>query len=303
MLKFFVLTAIGFLCIDTCIAQNIGILPLTGMRYYKEGIWAKSIDIKIDGSQLLSNRIPLNKEIELVLQQPTGFTVGTDKNKTSFAAAEFILSTTKGDIILKTPNLLLKNEATGFTAKDFKALSMKFVLTQDLMKTNTSGILKFRLFDLKSKNQLRLEFQVNITKYGEVVQVSKLVKAIKAPPGAMALTSGVKVKNMYLTVDTTIKVNAKMAFASVDLTGIEGTSLGGIFDGKENFWVYDTAMNEIKITDILLKQVGGALENNNVDYTLKIPFRLKKAAPKGYIVRFRWESPDKTQVIDLVVTI
>ena len=67
--------------------------------------------------------------------------------------------------------------------------------------------------------------------------------------------------------------------------------------------MYDAQLNEIKITDILLKQVGGALENNNVDYTLKIPFRLKKAAPKGYIVRFRWESPDKTQVIDLVVTI
>ena len=52
---------------------------------------------------------------------------------------------------------------------------------------------------------------------------------------------------------------------------------------------------------MLLKQVKGALENNTVSYTLKIPYRLKTAIAKAYTVRFRWESIDKTQVIDVVV--
>ena len=130
MLKSFAFAAIGFLCMHTCIAQNFGILPLTGMRYFKEGIWAQSIDIKVDGQQLLSNRLPLNKEIELALPLPTGFMVAKDKNKTSYAAAEFILTNSKGDIILRNPNLLLNNETTGFAAKLFKTLSMKFLLTQ-----------------------------------------------------------------------------------------------------------------------------------------------------------------------------
>ena len=76
-----------------------------------------------------------------------------------------------------------------------------------------------------------------------------------------------------------------------------------MFDGKESFWVYDSDLNEVKISDILLKQVKGAMENDMVDYTLKIPYRLKAKPVKLYTVRFRWESPDKTQVIDIVVII
>ena len=302
MIRMLILSACGFLSNNTCGAQNVGILPLTGIKYYKEGVWAKSIDIRIDGSQLVSNKIPVNREVELVLQMPTGFTA--DKKKFSYPAAEYILTTTKGDLILNTPNLLLKNETTGFAPKDFKSLSMKFALTADLVKMNSSVMVKVRIYDLKSGNQLRLEFPVNlIVKPGDVLQVSKTVKPLKCPPNAMAFVCGVKANTMYLSLDTNIKVNPKRAYYTLDIVGITGTSLGGIFDGKESFWVYDSDFKEIKITDILLKQVGGAMENSNVDYTLKVPFRLKKDPPKGYTIRFRWESADKSQVIDVVVTI
>ena len=108
---------------------------------------------------------------------------------------------------------------------------------------------------------------------------------------------------MLVAIDTTIKVAPKMAYTSLDISSIEGSSISGIFQGKESFWVYDNNLNEIKITDMLLKQVKGAMENNNVDYTLKIPYRLKSSPGKVYTVRFRWESSDKKQVIDVVVTI
>jgi len=281
-------------------AQNKGMFPLTGMRYINEGVWAKSIDIRIDGSYLLSNKVPFNREIELLLTTPSGFTA--DKKKICYAGCELTLTKPNGDVIITNPNLLLKNEATGFTPKDFKTLSMKFAITVEMVKTLTNVMLKFRVFDLKGKNQLRLEFPISlIVKSGEVFQISKTIKPLKAPANAMGTVSGVKANNMYVSTDTTIKVDPKMAYLSVDITGINGTSLGGIFDGKESFWVYDVNFNELKINDILLKQVGGAMENNVVDYTLKIPFRLKKAPPKGYYVRFRWESADHAQVIDFVV--
>ena len=300
MIRLLILSACGFLCINNCIAQNIGMLPLTGIRYHKEGIWAKSIEVRIDGSQLLSNKIPLNREIEFLLQMPTGF--AADKKKISYPAAELTLTTAKGDLLLVTPNLLLKNETTGFALKDFKALSMKCILTSDLVKSNIAVIAKLRVFDLKSNNQLRLEFPINfIVKSGEVLQISKVVSVVKSPPNVMLFVSGVKARTVYLSVDTSIKVNPKMAYASLDIVGIVGTSLGGIFAGKESFWVYDADLKEIKINDILLKQVGGAMENNDVDYTLKVPYRLKTLPPKGYFVRFRWESGDKSQVIDAVV--
>ena len=87
----------------------------------------------------------------------------------------------------------------------------------------------------------------------------------------------------------------------MNISNIVGSSIAGIFEGKENFWVYESDLNEIKITDILLKRVKGAMEDEIVDYTLKISYRLKTNKFKSYFVRFRWESSDKKQLIDVVV--
>jgi len=92
-----------------------------------------------------------------------------------------------------------------------------------------------------------------------------------------------------------------MAYTSMDISSIVGSSIAGFFQGKEKFWVYDSDLNEVKITDILLKSVEGAMENNTMNCTLKIPYRLKSNYAKLFTVRYRWESADKNQVIDVVV--
>ena len=285
----------------TGFAQTKGILPLTGMKYFNEGLSAKSLNVKIDGAQILSNRIPLNKEIEISLQQTNGF--AADNNKTVFAGAEVIVLSPKGEVLSNESNVLAKNQATGFTAKDLNNLNIKFTVLAAMMKTNLNAVVKIRLYDLKGKNQMRLEMPVTFTRYGERLQVSKTVKAIKSTDAVNGMINGLQAKNMQVMVDTSIKVAPKMAYTSMNISRIEGSSIAGIFEGKENFWVYDSDLNEVKISDILLKQVKGAMENEMVDYTLKIPYRLKTKPAKLYTVRFRWESSDKTQVIDIVVVI
>jgi hypothetical protein len=291
------MTAVFF--ITAADAQNKGVLPLTGMKFFNEGITAKSLDVKIDGAPLMSNRIPLNKEIEISIQQPAGFL--TKANNIMLAGAEVIVLSPKGEILLKNPNALLSNYPNGFTAKDLNTFSIKFGIGTDLMKGNFNGTLKIRLFDMVGKGQLRLELPVTFARAGERLQVSKTAKSIKSAEGINGKINGLTAKGMLVKVDTTIKVSPKMAYTSMDISSLEGTSLSGIFEGKENFWVYDSDLNEVKITDILLKQVKGALENNTVNYTLKIPYRLKSNLAKSYTVRFRWESPDKSQLIDVVV--
>ena len=280
-------------------AQKNGILPLTGMKFFNEGITANAIDIKIDGAQLLNNRIPLNKEIEIMLQQPAGFT--TDNAKTMFAGAEVIVLSPKGEMLLNNPNAFLTSYSKGFSAKDLRDLSIKFGIGTDLMKGNLGGILKVRLYDLKGKNQLRLEIPVSFARAGEPLQVSKNTKNIKSNAGVNGIINGLQAKDMLVNVDTTIKVAPKMAYTSMDISNIEGSSLSEMFSGKETFWVYDADLNEVKITDILLKKVKGAMENNTVNCTLKIPYRLKTNASKLYTVRYRWEGLNKSQVIDVVV--
>ena len=297
--RYIIIVACCILFLNKSFAQKNGILPLSGMKFFNEGIAAAEIEIKIDGAQLLSNRLPLNKEIEIRLQQASGFTM--NNSKTMFAGAEVIVLSPRGEVLLNNPNALLTSYSNGFYAKDLDALSIKFGIGTHLMKGNLGGVLKIRLYDLKGKNQLRLVIPVSFAKPGETLQVSKTTKNIKSSVGVNGIINGLQAKEMQVNVDTTIKVSPKMAYTSMDISNIEGSSLSEIFSGKETFWVYDSDLNEVKITDILLKKVKGAMENNTVNCTLKIPYRLKTNINKMYTVRYRWESLDKRQVIDVVV--
>ena len=218
-----------------------------------------------------------------------------------FAGAEVIVLSARGEILMNNPNVFLRSYSNGFTAKDLQAFSIKFGIGTDLMKANPGGILKVRLYDLKGKNQLRLEIPVSFARPGEALQLSKNAKNIKSGTGVNGMINGLETTGLAVNVDTTIKVAPKMAYTSMDISNIEGSSLSEIFSGKESFWVYDSDLNEVKITDILLKKVKGALENNSVNCTLKIPYRLKSNIAKLYTVRYRWEGTNKSQVIDVVV--
>jgi hypothetical protein len=295
------IAVISFITVSNSAHAQKGILPLTGMKYFNEGITAKSLNIKIDGTLLVNNRLPLNKEIEISIEQPSGFKA--DNYKTMFAAAEVVVLSPTGQVLFNNPNVLIKHYSNGFYENELKTFSIKFGIGTDIMKGNQAGTVKVRLYDMKGKGQLRLEMPATFARPGESVQVSKTAKPIKTAAGeGQGMIMGLKAKGLQVELDTTIKVAPKMAYTSLVVSKVEGSSIAGIFGGKEKFWVYDSDLNELKITDILLKKVQGAMESDMVDYTLKIPYRLKTSkADKTYFVRFRWESADRSQLIDVVV--
>ncbi|MEO6490860.1 MAG: hypothetical protein ABIO04_13030 [Ferruginibacter sp.] len=280
-------------------AQNNGILPLTGLRYFNEGISAKSMEVRVDGSLLLNNRLPANKEFEIRLVLPVGF---TDKGKIVFPAAEYGIYSAKGELLSLIPNLFKDKESSGFSSAGFKELVVKIQLKPEQVRTEQSCIVKVRVYDIKSSNQLRLEFPISIARAGEVLQLSKSVNLAKSGSDVVAISNGVKIKSIVITVDTSIRINPKMAYMSLDMGEISGSGNSEILSGKENFWIYDNNLNEIKVPDRQLKQIKSSMEDNIVDYLSKIPYRLKSAIGKIYTVRFRWESPDKHKIIDVVVT-
>ncbi len=301
MFKRFLILSVGyFLYLPFCFAQKKGMLPLTGLQYYEEGISTLSMAIKINGQQLYGNRIPLNQEIEFNFQQPSGVTA--DKKKNYFIAAEYSLVSAKGDVLLTNPNLLSLNEAKGFTAKDLKLITVKFNIAEGLIQPNSKATIKIRLYDMKSKNQLRLEYPVSISYPRETIWLTKSAQTLKSPPGSMFMVTDIQPKSLAFSVDTAVKSDPKMNYMNLDISKIGGTDVISMLQGKDYFWVYDSTYKEIKIKEILLKKVGGAMEGGNVNCTVKIPFRLKTDKRKGYIVRYRWESADKKQVMDIVVT-
>jgi hypothetical protein len=116
------------------------------------------------------------------------------------------------------------------------------------------------------------------------------------------MVTDIQPKSLSFSIDTDVKSDPKMDYMSMDISKIGGTDVISMLQGKDYFWVYDSTYKEIKIKEILLKKVGGAMEGGNVNCTVKIPFRPKTGRPNGYIIRYRWESADKKQVMDIVVT-
>lgn len=298
--QLFIASIVYFFVLPQCIAQKNGIFPLTGIHYFNEGLWSNSISVKINGEQLYGNRIPLSREIEITLQQPTGFIA--DKKKNVFIGAEYSLVSAKGEVLRTIPNLLFQNETKGFAAKDVKLVSLKFGIAEGVIQPNSKAVIKIRLFDLKGKNQLRLEYPISISYPKETIPLTKGIQTLKTPPGSMFMMTDLKAKSLAFSVDTTLTQEKNMAYVKLDISKVDGTDIVGMLQGKESFWVYDNAHNEIKIKEKLLKKVGGAMEGGSVNCTINIPFRLKTDKAKGYIVRYRWESGDKTQVMDIVVT-
>lgn len=300
MFKQLFLAAVGyFFCMPLCTAQKKGMLPLTGIQFVNDGIWSNSIAVKINGEQLYGNRIPLNTEIEISLQQPTGFV--PDKKKNVYIGAEYSLISAKGEVLRNIPNLLFQNEAKGFTAKDLKQVVLKFGIAEGVIQPNSKAIVRIRVFDLKGTKQLKLDYPVSISYPREMIYFTKSIQTLKTPPGSMCMSTEVKPRSLSFSLDTTVKAETKMAYLSMDISKIDGADIVGMMQGKDYFWVYDSSFREIKIKETLLKKTGGAMEGGNVNSTVKIPFRLKADKTKGYTVRYRWESADKRQVMDIIV--
>ncbi len=303
MIRSFIVLVSVFLWTNETSAQNSGMLPITGMHYFKEGIWAKSIIAKMNGRQLMGNRIPFNTEIEINLQGVTGFTA--DKQKNIFPAAKYSLVSAKGDTIQQMANLLLLNQAKGFSPKDLaKGLSMKFGIAEGMIQPNSKCTICIRLYDQKGKNQLRLEYPVSISYPREGIPLTETVpQVLKSPVGSMAMAFGLTAKTIEFYVDTAISYNPKLAYLQLKMSNVGGTDVINMLQGKETFWIYDTLFNEIKAKDKLLKDVGGAFGASSVNCTVKLPFRLKTDLRKGYFIRYRWDGPDRTQALDIVVAV
>jgi hypothetical protein len=199
-------------------------------------------------------------------------------------------------------NVMKSSEQTGFAARDFKVLELKTSLQASWLKNETSGFVQVKYYDLKSKKQMRLLIPVMVASIAEPMALSRLNAAIKTTDASVGISNSVKIKTAEISVDTSIRVSPKTAYLSIEIPGMEGTSMEEVLGGKNSFWVYDKNMNEIKIAEKLLKKVGGSMESGLVNYTVKVPFKVKTDNSQPYTIRYRWESTDKKKLIDIVAT-
>lgn len=134
----------------------------------------------------------------------------------------------------------------------------------------------------------------------KTVPVAKAIKTTGID--ATGFATYLKMTTAIIMVDTSIKVSPKMAYMSIDMHGITGSSLAEMMAGNTFFWVTDKSGKTIKIGDKFLKRIKSSMETNEINFTAKIPYRIKTDIKNVYTVRFRWESKDRKKVIDIVTT-
>jgi hypothetical protein len=122
---------------------------------------------------------------------------------------------------------------------------------------------------------------------------------LKTPSGTTAQSNGLKSGTIVVTIDTTIRVNPKYAYLSVEFTNLTGTVQAEIVEGNNIFWVFDKAGKEIIIKEKFLKKISAAMGENTSNMLIKIPFRLK-TDKNIYTIHYRWENKDKRKNLDLL---
>jgi hypothetical protein len=122
---------------------------------------------------------------------------------------------------------------------------------------------------------------------------------LKTPSGTTAQSNGLKCGNIIVTIDTSIRVNPKYTYLSVEFTNLTGTVQAEIVEGNNIFWVFDKAGKEIIIKEKFLKKISAAMGENTSNMLIKIPFRLK-TDKNVYTIHYRWENKDKRKNLDLL---
>ena len=302
--RYFVLLVSLLLATTISQAQNKVLLAIPGIYYTSQGITAKTISAKMGGQMLMSNRIPLSTEIEINLMQFAGFKA--DKLKLIYPAARYSLISAKGDTIQQMANLLLVNQTKGYTGKEMlKGLSMKFGIAEGLVQPNSRCIVYIELYDQKGPGKMKLEYPVSIAYPRErIFLTTKPPTALKAPAGTNAMAVGLTTQKIDIMVDTAFSSgNTKMNYLQIEITKLGGVNLINMLQGKDAFSVYDMQNNEIKIKDKMMNDTRAVFGSEVVNCTIRVPFKPKKDASKGYIVHYRWDGPDKTQALDIVAEV
>jgi hypothetical protein len=272
-----------------------GILPFTGIRYVNEGIWGKKIDVTLDGSTWISNRIPLDAEMKIKIEDPTGFM--KDIEGKSYPGIEILILGTNGDSLGHAPDLFGDNSA-GVDEFILRSLTVTLGFSEGVMPGDTL-LQHIRFFDKKSSNTLKLFFPVVIAYEGEPSQTSNSIYGAKSFVGFDGKATGVELKDIATEIDST-DYPASLSH-NIRVVNLEGTSVEEVRGGTFTLFAYDKDLQELPMYG---SKKSYSVNSGNgatlVNILAKLPFKPSDPVHEDHIVRLRWESSDGKKVIDIV---
>lgn len=293
----FILTIIiiSFISIEAN-AQRNGILPFSGIKYFRNGIWGKSFELKIKDETWMGNKIPINTEYEIELLEPTGF-IKDDQGK-YHPGVSLLITNSKKDTLGFAENIF-GDQTVGMDAFRFKSLTLTLGFN-DKVKPGDTCYQYITYYDKKGSSKLRLEFPVIIIEPTTDLQTTASLYTASGTRGYNAHAGGgIELKKIEAYIDSTYY--PKSLYYMLRSAEMQGITTEEINQGKFSTWIYDENMNEMPISKPSNHFAAKTFkEGEQINVLVKIALNPEDKKNKDYTARYRWESLDGKKVLDIV---
>ena len=294
MLRFFFTLICCCIFLTDSTAQSNGILPFTGIKYFREGVWGKQIEVTVKGNTLTSDQIPVNTDFDIKLLEPRGFI--PDAAGKYYPGIKVLLLNAKKDTIGYSPNIFSKNESIGFSNASFKSLTVTLGFHTKL-KTGDTVFQYITFFDTRGNNKLLLEFPVVIA---DSLQLGDWIGTASGTRGYSAASCGsIQFKKFEMYLDSIYY--PKSLYHSIRAAELLGITPEEINKGSFRTWVYDENMKElppVKPSNQYAAKTFTGKEEVNI--LVQVPLNPADKNNKKYTVRYRWQNSNGKKVIDIV---
>lgn len=269
---------------------QLGVLPFTGMRYTEVGIHAEKINVELDEATWTSNRLPINTEFEIQLEDPTGF---QQVEELYYPGIEVLITNLKGDTLGYAPNIFGEKSVEGFMDAELSKLSLTLSFNEQ-SKPGDSCLLRARFFDTKSDHSLTCWLDLVITDDEAPLENTTSTYGMNSFRGYSGMASGVEISSMSMQYDN--ETHHRLDYTNYFIDPIVGVTLDEWMKGQFTFMSYDTLL------------VPHIIPRDQYEITYTIPSKEEKATGRLQVtttlavnlVRLRWESEDKRKVIDVI---
>lgn len=278
-------------------AQDWGVLPFTGIRYFNEGLKASKIELTLDDLTWTSNRIPVDKDFKLVLKEPTGFK--KDAEGQAFPGLEVLILSATRDTVGYAPNLYEEGVGIGMNELALKSLKLTLGFPPPA-KAGDRYTVYMNFFDQKGTGKLRMIFPVEIVSSSAPLDNSASISSIQSYTGYQAMATGVQHGKPETYLDSTYY--PKSLYHSIRFPDIQSLTPEEGRAGRYKVWLYDAKGEE----RTPVKAVGHYIaatnprDKDHVNILVQVPLAPDEAQNKKYLVRYRWESADGKKVVEMV---
>ena len=285
------LLATLFVFASTLIAHaQLGVLPFTGMRYTEAGIHAEKINVELDEATWTSNRLPINTEFEIQLEDPSGF---LQVEELYYPGIEVLITNLKGDTLGYAPNIFGEKSVEGFMDAELSKLSLTLSFNEQ-SKAGDSCLLRARFFDTKSDHSFTCWLDLVITDSEARLENTNSTYGMNSFRGYSGMASGAEISSMSMQHDN--EAHHNLNYTNYFIDPIVGVTLDEWMKGQFTFTNYDSLL------------VPSIITRDQYEITYMVSSPEEKATGRLQVttslavnlVRLRWESDDRQKVIDVV---